>query len=197
MVEKWKSIRNLIAGNLVGMGLVLLMDPGARTSPGVTAWYLGCNLIGSLGGFWLGRLQNRAGTLDRIDDMIERLPTAIDDDTCPYDPRTCPGQVGMHHCPECGNMVIAGMAHPDYDAHDEHLLRMTRLDVGDLVITHDGYYALVARPPDLDARSTGMVSLAIGNGTEQEIDWSSIREVCTLPGSTAHANFKEWFHQRP
>ena len=35
---------------------------------------------------------------------------------CDYAPRKMAGfPVGMFHCPECGEMVIAGMAHPDYD----------------------------------------------------------------------------------
>jgi len=43
---------------------------------------------------------------------------------CSHDPRELKGQpIGMYHCPECGEMVIAGIAHPDYDLlkdmHDE------------------------------------------------------------------------------
>jgi hypothetical protein len=35
--------------------------------------------------------------------------------TCPYDPRELAGEaIGMYHCPECEEMVIAGMVHPDY-----------------------------------------------------------------------------------
>ena len=36
---------------------------------------------------------------------------------CSYDPRTVPAgaPIGMFHCPECGEMVIAGMEHPDPD----------------------------------------------------------------------------------
>lgn len=34
---------------------------------------------------------------------------------CAYDPKEMAGEpVGMFHCPECGEMVIAGMEHPDY-----------------------------------------------------------------------------------
>lgn len=34
---------------------------------------------------------------------------------CTYDPRPLMGEpLGMFHCPECGEMVIAGMQHPDY-----------------------------------------------------------------------------------
>jgi hypothetical protein len=32
---------------------------------------------------------------------------------CPYDPRKLAGQaIGMLHCPECGVMVLGGVAHP-------------------------------------------------------------------------------------
>ncbi len=31
---------------------------------------------------------------------------------CTFDPTPCAG--GMFHCPECGDMVIAGAPHPDY-----------------------------------------------------------------------------------
>lgn len=35
---------------------------------------------------------------------------------CLYDPREAAGApLGMFHCPECGEMVLAGVAHPDYD----------------------------------------------------------------------------------
>ena len=35
---------------------------------------------------------------------------------CPYDPAAMKGfPMGMFHCPECGQMVVAGMPHPDYD----------------------------------------------------------------------------------
>jgi len=35
---------------------------------------------------------------------------------CSYDPEILKGQpIGMFHCPECGEMVVAGMPHPDYD----------------------------------------------------------------------------------
>jgi hypothetical protein len=36
-------------------------------------------------------------------------------DPCPYDPRELAGApIGMFHCPECGEMVLAGCPHPDY-----------------------------------------------------------------------------------
>lgn len=34
--------------------------------------------------------------------------------TCPHDPTKTHPSVGMYHCPECGEMVIAGMEHIDY-----------------------------------------------------------------------------------
>lgn len=39
---------------------------------------------------------------------------------CSYDPSPLIDvPLGMFHCPECGEMVIAGMAHPDYSLLDE------------------------------------------------------------------------------
>lgn len=39
---------------------------------------------------------------------------------CPYDPSMLIGvPLGMFHCPECGEMVVAGMAHPDYSLIEE------------------------------------------------------------------------------
>jgi len=36
---------------------------------------------------------------------------------CSYDPVKLKGEpIGMLHCPECGEMVLAGIPHPDYDA---------------------------------------------------------------------------------
>ena len=33
---------------------------------------------------------------------------------CPYDPASAPPEVGMHHCPDCGEMQIAKMPHLCY-----------------------------------------------------------------------------------
>ena len=34
---------------------------------------------------------------------------------CPYDPsQLVDVPIGMFHCPECGEMVLAGLPHPDY-----------------------------------------------------------------------------------
>ncbi len=40
---------------------------------------------------------------------------------CSYDPREMSGQpIGMFHCPECGEMVLAGMIHPDYSVIEDY-----------------------------------------------------------------------------
>ena len=33
---------------------------------------------------------------------------------CQHDPKETKGAIGMYHCPECGEMVLAGVDHPDY-----------------------------------------------------------------------------------
>lgn len=43
----------------------------------------------------------------------------MNDTKCTYDPKLGDpklGQfaMGMYHCPECGDMVLAGVDHPDY-----------------------------------------------------------------------------------
>ena len=35
--------------------------------------------------------------------------------TCPHDPKTTKGPIGMYHCPNCGEMVIAGCEHPEIE----------------------------------------------------------------------------------
>jgi hypothetical protein len=35
---------------------------------------------------------------------------------CEYRPELVDGAIGMFHCPECGDMVLAGLEHPDYDS---------------------------------------------------------------------------------
>ncbi len=38
---------------------------------------------------------------------------------CSYDPsQDPPAPIGMYHCPECGNMVVSGVPHPDWDNLD-------------------------------------------------------------------------------
>src|SRR5437870_4613097 len=38
---------------------------------------------------------------------------------CPHNPKETTGPIGMYHCPDCGDMVLAGMDHPDYDDVEE------------------------------------------------------------------------------
>lgn len=41
-------------------------------------------------------------------------------DTCGFDPTTLAGQpMGMLHCPECGQMVLAGLPHLDWSVLDD------------------------------------------------------------------------------
>ena len=48
---------------------------------------------------------------------------------CSFDPSVYVNvPLGMFHCPECGEMVIAGMAHPDY-SEDESAPTMLALDL--------------------------------------------------------------------
>ena len=46
---------------------------------------------------------------------------------CTFDPTADiykDAAIGMFHCPECGEMVIAGLSHPDWDSLlDEDALR--------------------------------------------------------------------------
>ena len=39
---------------------------------------------------------------------------------CTYDPKPLLGlPMGMFHCPECGEMILAGLEHPDYSLTEE------------------------------------------------------------------------------
>lgn len=61
---------------------------------------------------WAG--SGRAHT-DEVDDVLkETAHTLCDDLTCDYDPSDVTGPIGMFHCPQCGEMVVAGQPHPDY-----------------------------------------------------------------------------------
>ena len=42
------------------------------------------------------------------------------EEKCLHDPQKVTGSIGMYHCPECGEMVLAGMPHPDYSLLDEY-----------------------------------------------------------------------------
>lgn len=45
---------------------------------------------------------------------------SIEIEKCQFDPTLPPyGAMGMFHCPECGEMVMAGVKHPDYSRLDE------------------------------------------------------------------------------
>ena len=47
--------------------------------------------------------------------------------TCKFDPKTYADQpIGMFHCPECGEMVVAGIEHPDYSLLNEDLDNVQR-----------------------------------------------------------------------
>lgn len=48
---------------------------------------------------------------------------------CKYDPMEMKdAPIGMYHCPECGEMVLAGAPHPDYSLleDDDEGLRSAR-----------------------------------------------------------------------
>lgn len=47
--------------------------------------------------------------------ISETITEQTEPSPCPYDPRELLGQpIGMLHCPLCGEMVVAGLAHPQY-----------------------------------------------------------------------------------
>lgn len=62
---------------------------------------------------------------------------------CQHDPQTTHGAVGMYHCPDCGEMVLAGTGH--------HKRAVLYLDL-DVVITGDLQELLCAKIPE-----TGLV----------------------------------------
>ena len=47
--------------------------------------------------------------------MISEFPSEL---PCNYKPELVTGAIGMFHCPECGEMILAGMPHPDYGLLD-------------------------------------------------------------------------------
>lgn len=54
---------------------------------------------------------------------------------CPFTPETVEGPIGMFHCPECGEMVLAGYPHPDYDEVFSILQRKIKRN-----LSYDVYY---------------------------------------------------------
>ena len=50
---------------------------------------------------------------------------------CPHDPRETIGPIGMYHCPECGEMVLAGMDHIDWS-----LTKNEPMDEQDGTVSH-------------------------------------------------------------
>ncbi len=55
----------------------------------------------------------------RRGEEIQQLKGGDTTEQCPHDPRLTTGPIGMYHCPECGEMVLAGMGHPDFSSLDE------------------------------------------------------------------------------
>ena len=50
---------------------------------------------------------------------------------CSFDPTADiykDAPIGMFHCPECGEMVVAGMPHPDWDALFDELEDTSQTD---------------------------------------------------------------------
>lgn len=45
----------------------------------------------------------------KIESMINKY------NECAHDPRETKDAVGMYHCPECGEMVVAGLQHVNYN----------------------------------------------------------------------------------
>ena len=44
---------------------------------------------------------------------------------CSHDPKETKGPIGMYHCPECGEMVVAGIDHPNWEKEEEDEEQMT------------------------------------------------------------------------
>ena len=51
--------------------------------------------------------------------LAETAHTLNADLTCDFDPSDVKGPLGMFHCPQCGEMVMAGQPHPDYTILDK------------------------------------------------------------------------------
>ena len=58
----------------------------------------------------------------------DELATLVSDDKCPYKPELLTGlPIGMHHCPVCTDMVVAGIKHhrrSDMPFTDEELTEL-------------------------------------------------------------------------
>lgn len=59
-------------------------------------------------------------------------------DKCTYDPRPLKGYpIGMFHCPMCGEMVLAGVSHPDYSILDDGDVETDDTETGDNKVRGD------------------------------------------------------------
>ena len=59
----------------------------------------------------MGDFNIPAWGLGKIEGLLESMQQDLP--PCTYDPSPLKGvPIGMFHCPECGEMVVAGMEHP-------------------------------------------------------------------------------------
>jgi hypothetical protein len=89
--------------------------------------------------------------------------------SCPHDPKTLTGApIGMYHCPLCGDMVVAGMDHPDYSLLEEeneimsnpyHLAALAVRSINDDMISRTGMSMLHVAVEPLSG------SVCVMNGT--------------------------------
>jgi preprotein translocase subunit YajC len=186
-MKTWKQVTLLV---LISFGVPLLLGPLWPPLIRDLANYLFAVAYAAGGGF-LGLLLGRAHR--RVRDRAGPLPPLPHHKAeCTHDPRQTPRECGMYHCGECGEMVLAGEEHPDYEAMHDLVDHIGRLNRGDLVTIEGGYFAVVLDRPN----DEGSITVAVGNGVEEKIDWSAITQVHCLPMSRAHANFREWIHNR-
>ena len=58
-------------------------------------------------------LNDKKCTVDCAEAYAEAMNQPVNPNNCKHDPTTMKGQpIGMYHCPECGDMVLAGCSHP-------------------------------------------------------------------------------------
>lgn len=70
---------------------------------------------------------------------------------CNYDPIAANSRAqGMYHCPECGEMVLASVAHPDYELLVEKISREDRLENLLMIIRHDAEFQASKQYHDLN-----------------------------------------------